>query len=99
MPSPSQEAVHADPRRHGAATRRAVAAGVVTLFCAAPFAVFHGTVEDAATDFRLELGYLVTGWGPWLLIVLGSLCFLPVAFSIGRNAYSRWSLRPTIRHA
>jgi hypothetical protein len=79
--------------------RRAAAAAAVAILAAAPFAIFHATIQDAATDFRLELGYLVSGWGPWLLIVVGSLCFVPVVVSLGRSAFSRWSLAPGIRLA
>jgi hypothetical protein len=79
--------------------RRAAAAASVALGLAAPFLVFRSTVEDAATDFRMEFDYLVTGWGPWALIVLGCLCFIPVTVSIGRNGYSRWYVRPGTRHA
>ncbi|HEX8067157.1 MAG TPA: hypothetical protein VF520_11585 [Thermoleophilaceae bacterium] len=82
-----------------AARRRAVALLALALFMAWPFVVFHSTVEDAATDFRLEFVYLVSGWAPWVLILLGSLCFLPVVVSIGRDVFSRWALSPGIRHA
>ncbi|HKP89604.1 MAG TPA: hypothetical protein VJT75_06470 [Thermoleophilaceae bacterium] len=71
----------------------------LAVFSAAPFLVFQHTVRDAATDFRVEFNYLVTGWAPWLLIVLGTLCFVPVVVSMNRSAFSRWSLAPGIRHA
>jgi hypothetical protein len=71
----------------------------VAIFGAAPFLIFRSTVEDAATDFRLEFQYLVTGWGPSFLIALGTLCFIPVTVSIARSGYSRWHLRPATRHA
>ena len=86
-------------RRRGTIRRRAAAAAALALFAAAPFAVFQTTVRDAATNFRVELGYLVTGWGPWVLIVTGSLCFVPVIVSIGRSAFSRWALSPGIKLA
>jgi hypothetical protein len=79
--------------------RRASALMALALFSAAPLLVFRHTVRDAATDFRLEFNYLVTGWGPWLMIAVGILCFVPVVVSIGRSAYSRWSLAPGIRTA
>jgi hypothetical protein len=84
--------------RGHAGLRRAAAAAAVAFFCAAPFAVFRSTVQDAATDFRIEFEYLVTGWGPWFLIVLGSLCFVPVAISIARTGYDRFYIRPGTRH-
>jgi hypothetical protein len=79
--------------------RRLAAAGAVAIFAAAPFYVFQHVVSDAATNFRVEFNYLLTGWVPWLLVVVGMLCFVPVVFSIGRGAYSRFSLNPGIRTA
>lgn len=84
----------------GALRRRMAAFCGIAIFLVAPFLVFHRTIEDATiSDFRFELGYVVTGWGPWALIVAGSLCMVPVAFSIGRSAFSRWSLNPGVRRA
>ena len=79
--------------------RRLAAALALALFAAAPFVVFKHVVLDAATHFRVEFNYLVSGWVPWLLVVVGALCFVPVIVSIGRGAYSRWSLNPGIRTA
>ena len=79
--------------------RRLGALLAIAVFAAAPFVVFQNTVRDAMTDFRVEFNYLVTGWVPWLLIVVGMLCFVPVVVSMGRSAFSRWSLPPGIRHA
>ena len=79
--------------------RRLGALLALLVFSGAPFLVFEHTVRDAATDFRLEFNYLVTGWGPWFLIAVGALCFVPVVVSIGRSAYSRWSLAPGVRTA
>jgi hypothetical protein len=79
--------------------RRLAAATAVALFAALPFAVFHRTILDAASQFRLEFVYLMSGWTAWVLILLGVLCFIPVALSIGRDEYSRWFLKPAIRRA
>ena len=79
--------------------RRVAALASLAVLSAAPFVVFQHTVSDAATDFRVDFTYLVTGWVPWLLIVVGLLCFVPVVVSMGRSAFSRWSLAPGIRHA
>jgi hypothetical protein len=79
--------------------RRVAALASLAVLSAAPFVVFQHTVSDAATDFRIDFSYLVTGWAPWLLIVVGLLCFVPVVVSMGRSAFSRWSLAPGIRHA
>lgn len=79
--------------------RRLAALVTLAVFSAAPFYVFNHVVRDAATNFRVELNYLVSGWVPWLLVVVGALCFVPVIVSIGRSAYSRWSLPPGVRTA
>jgi hypothetical protein len=85
-------------RGRGARRRGPALAGIV-VFAVAPFGAFYGTVEDAITsDFRLEVGYLMSGWGPWALIVAGALCMVPVAVSLGRGALSRWWLSPEVRH-
>ena len=42
-----------------------------------------------ADEFRLEPGYLVTGWTAYGLIALGLLFFVPVLVSIGRSPDSR----------
>ncbi len=54
-----------------------------------PFALWHRAISIVASDFRLELEYLVTGWTAYTLIALGLLFFLPVVISIGRRPDSR----------
>ena len=78
---------------------RLAAASALAFSAAAPYAVFHQTILDAASQFRLEFVYLLSGWTAWVLILLGVLCFVPVALSIGRDEYSRWFLKPAIRRA
>jgi hypothetical protein len=79
--------------------RRFAATSAVALFAVWPFAVFHEVILDAASQFRLEFVYLLSGWTAWVLILLGVVCFVPVALSIGRDEYSRWFLTPAIRRA
>lgn len=50
-----------------------------------------------ASDFRFELGYLVTGWTGYLMIGVGLLFLAPVVASIGRNA--QWRFYPRSRNA
>jgi hypothetical protein len=68
-----------------------------------PVALWHRAISIVASDFRLELGYLVTGWTAYGLIALGLLFLVPVVVSIGhspesrlyprsRNAYVAWGL-------
>jgi hypothetical protein len=68
-----------------------------------PIVLWHRVIGDIAADFRLEVNYLVTGWSPWFLMVLGLAFFVPVAISNGRdpegrfyprarNAYAGWGI-------
>ena len=80
-------------------TRRLVGAVTVLLVVALPFVLFNGIFQNATTDFRWELTYLVSGWTPFVLMGLGTLWFVPVVVSIGRTGYSRLYIRPVTRHA
>jgi hypothetical protein len=79
--------------------RRLGAAATVALVGAAPFVIFRGNFEDAATDFRWEFVYLLSGWVPFALMTIGALWFVPVVLSMERTGYSRLYLRPVTRHA
>lgn len=62
-----------------------------------PWALWHRAIAVVATDFRLEAGYLVTGWLGYALIAGGLLFLLPVAVSAGRRPDAR--LYPRSRNA
>jgi hypothetical protein len=79
--------------------RRLGAAATVAIVGAAPYVIFRSTFEDAATDFRWEFVYLVSGWAPFVLMTVGALWFVPVVLSMDRTGYSRLYLRPVTRHA
>lgn len=79
--------------------RRLGAAATVALVGAAPFFIFDGLFQDAVTTFRWEFGYIVTGWGSFILMTVGTLWFVPVVLSLGRDGYSRLYLRPVTRNA
>jgi hypothetical protein len=66
--------------------------GLVGFACAAalPLVLWHRAIAVVASDFRIDLHYLVTGWLGYGLIALGLLCLLPVAWSAGRNPESRF---------
>jgi hypothetical protein len=64
---------------------------------ALPLLLWHRAIGIIASDFRLESGYLVTGWTGYVLIGLGLLFFVPVVVSIGRTPASR--LYPRSRKA
>jgi hypothetical protein len=63
------------------------------LAVALPTALWHHTVRTIAADFRLDIDYLVTGWSPWILMALGLLCFVPVAFREWRDPDRRFPRR------
>jgi hypothetical protein len=70
--------------------------GLAGFACAAalPVVLWHRAIAVVATDFRIELGYLLTGWLGYGLIAGGLLLLLPVVFSAGRRPgsplYPRW---------
>jgi hypothetical protein len=57
---------------------------------ALPVLLFHPVVADIASEFRMDVGYLVADWLPWVLIAGGLAFLLPVAWSAGREPTSRW---------
>jgi hypothetical protein len=78
-------------------------AGILGFLLAAglPLLLWHRPMEVVASHFRLELGYLVTGWTGYALIGMGLLCMAPVVATSGlaaerrpryRNAYIGWGL-------
>jgi hypothetical protein len=70
--------LRADAER--ARRRRARRVGAVRFAAAAalPIVLWHRVIADIAGEFRLDAGYLITGWSPWVLMALGLLCFVPV---------------------
>jgi hypothetical protein len=64
---------------------------------ALPIALWHRAIDIIASDFRMELAYLVMGWTGYSLILAGLLFLVPVVVSIGRQPASR--LYPRSRNA
>ena len=62
-----------------------------------PVALWHGAIARMASDFHLDLGYIVTGWSGYGMIALGLALMVPVVLSIGRHPDSR--LYPRARNA
>lgn len=62
-----------------------------------PFALWHRAISLIASDFRLDLDYLVTGWTAYALIGAGLAFLAPVVISIGHSPESR--LYPRSRNA
>jgi MFS family permease len=80
--------------------RRSALVGFI-LAATLPVMLWHRALEVVASDFRLEPGYLVTGWSGYGLIAVGLLCMAPVAVTSGfqperrprrRKAYLGWGL-------
>lgn len=68
-----------------------------------PFALWHRAIALVASDFRLEIEYLLTGWTGYALMGAGLGFLAPVVLSIGRlpgsrlyprsrNAYAGWGV-------
>jgi hypothetical protein len=85
--------------KHILSRRRARWVGLLGFVAAAamPVVLWHRSISAVASDFRLELNYLVTGWTAYALIGLGLMFFVPVVISIGHNPESR--LYPRSRNA
>ena len=89
--------------RDARARRTARLTGLLGFIAAAslPGLLWHTAITRVASDFRLELAYLVTGWTGYILIGVGLLLLLPVAATSGwrperrprlRNAYLGWGV-------
>jgi hypothetical protein len=80
------------PRKDVHARARSRRVGVVGFLLAAvlPAFLFHRLVSDIASEFRLDVLYLVAEWSPWVLIAAGLLFAVPVVWSAGRDPHGRW---------
>jgi hypothetical protein len=85
------------PRRGTGRHAQLVGLGGFLVAAALPVVLWHRAIETIASDFRVELEYLVTGWTGYGLIALGLLFLIPVVVSIGRSPESR--LYPRGRNA
>jgi hypothetical protein len=65
-------------QREIAARRRARRTGAAgfAVALALPIVLWHRVVAAIASEFRLDVRYLVAGWAPWVLMALGLLCLL-----------------------
>jgi hypothetical protein len=77
-------------KREQAARRRARRTGAVgfLLALATPILLWHHVIAAIASDFHLDVRYLLTGWTPWTLMALGLLCLL-IAGAIDWRARDR----------
>ena len=56
---------------------------------ALPIAAWHREIGSVASRFRLEAGYLITGWSGYGLMLAGLVLMLPAAVSAGSSPDSR----------
>ena len=92
MPSEIQRSIHTRRVARDSLDRRTarrVGFAGFALAVALPAVLWHRAIGLVATDFRFELGYLLTGWTAYALIVLGLLFCIPVVLSVGRDPGSR----------
>lgn len=100
-----RDPVRTRPGRDRPSPERARAYGIAGWVAAAalPVVLWHSTIAAVADDFRLDLGYLFTGWLGYALILSGLGLSVPVIASIGRRpgdrhypmaraAYAAWGL-------
>src|ERR671917_159036 len=80
------------PGRDEAKRRQAQRIGATGFLaaCALPFVLWRRVIAEIASEFELELNYLITGWSPWVLMAIGLAFFTPVVLSAGRDPDSRW---------
>jgi hypothetical protein len=85
--------------RERRARRAARLVGLAGFLAAAamPVVLWHRAIALMASDFRIDLRYLVTGWLGYALIAFGLVLLLPVLLSIGRKPDS--PLYPHSRNA
>jgi hypothetical protein len=75
---------------HNPRTARLVGAAGFLLAAALPFVLWGHVIAGIASEFRVDLHYLLSEWTPWTLIVVGLLFLVPVAWSAGRDPESKW---------
>jgi hypothetical protein len=91
--------------RELASLRRARRVGAFGFLAAValPVVLWHSTIGDIASQFDFSLKYFVTGWSPWVLMLLGLSCFAVVAahdlrdrdrrfYAAGTGAWFGWGI-------
>jgi hypothetical protein len=69
-------------QREQDARRRARRTGAVGFFAALalPVALWHRVIAAIASEFHLDVRYLITGWSPWALMAAGLVCLAIAGF-------------------
>jgi heme/copper-type cytochrome/quinol oxidase subunit 1 len=78
--------------RHQRSRRRAQAVGAVGVACAAalPILLWHDVIGMILGEWELSARYVLTALMPWLLMVLGLLCAIPLAVTELRDRERRF---------
>ena len=62
---------------------------------ALPLLLWHHTIGQIASGFRFDLGYFA-GWIPWLMMLGGLACFVPIVLEEMRDPERRFYGSPKI---
>jgi hypothetical protein len=75
-----------------AARRRARRTGALGFAAALalPIVLWHRVVAAIASEFHLDVRYLVTGWAPWVLMAMGLVCLAIAGFIDWRHRDRRF---------
>ena len=75
---------------------KAQVVGAFGVLCAAalPILLWHDVIAMIASEYEPSLRYLLTAAMPWLLMVLGLLCAIPLAISELRDRERRFHRSP-----
>jgi hypothetical protein len=75
-----------------AARRRALRTGAIGFAAALvlPIALWHRVIAAIASEFHLDVRYLVTGWSPWALMAAGLACLAIAGFIDWRDRDRRF---------
>lgn len=60
------------------------------LLASLPWVLWHRVIGDIASQFRLDLRYLLAECSPWFLTAVGTLFLVPVVLSVGRDPEGRF---------
>lgn len=85
-------AVGSRRQRELAARRRARRTGAAGFLVAAalPILLWRHVIAGIASEFRVDVRYLITGWSPWVLMALGLACLVVAAVQDWRNRSRRF---------
>jgi hypothetical protein len=85
-------AARAGLEREQAARRRARRTGAVGFAgaLALPILLWHRVIAAIASEFHLDVRYLVAGWAPWALMALGLICLAIAGVIDWRNRDRRF---------